>query len=380
MRLLYGVQATGNGHISRARALRYHLAQAGCQIDFVFSGRPADRLFDMAEFGQYQVRRGLSFVSQAGKLQLWQTARQADVPQLWQDIQQLNTRRYDLVLTDYEPITAWAARRQGTPVLALGHQYGLHQPVPLDGFGWWQRRLLANFAPARQQIGLHWHHFDSVASDRRVILPPVVHLVADTQATIDSMSAGSQDNADFVLVYLPFESPHDITRWLAPLQGWNFKVYGAGALDSALPHVSFMPASVQRFQQDLQQSQAVVSNAGFELISESLQLKKKILVKPLQGQPEQAANAAALHKLQLADSSDQLSSARIEHFLRHYQSPLQVQYPNVAAAISRWLLTGQWFDVSPLASLWQQVEFTPTALRRPATRIPVLAQVPQKSA
>lgn len=379
MRLLYGVQATGNGHISRARALRYHLAQAGCQIDFIFSGRPADKLFDMAEFGQYQVRRGLSFVSQAGQLQLWQTARQADMPQLWQDIQQLNTRRYDLVLTDYEPITAWAARRQGTPVLALGHQYGLHQPVPLDGFGWWQRRLLANFAPARQQIGLHWHHFNSVASDRRVILPPVVHLLASHEQS-SALTRVAANEQDFVLVYLPFESAQEIMRWLAPLQSWRFKVYGVGALDSALCHVSFMPASVQQFQQDLQHCQAVISNAGFELISESLQLKKKILVKPLQGQPEQAANAAALQQLELADSCDQLHSERIEIFLQSYQSSLQVQYPDVAAAISRWLLAGQWFDVSPLASLWQQVQFNPTAPRQPAARIPCLAPMPQQQA
>jgi uncharacterized protein (TIGR00661 family) len=380
MRLLYGVQATGNGHISRARALRYHLAKAGCQIDFIFSGRPADRLFDMAEFGQYQVKRGLSFVSQAGQLQLWQTARQADLPQLWRDIQQLNTRRYDLVLTDYEPITAWAARRQGTPVLALGHQYGLHQPVPLDGFGWWQRRLLANFAPARQQIGLHWHHFDSVASDRRVILPPVVHLLAESDSALAQQADDCAHQADFVLVYLPFESADDIRRWLAPLSHWQFKVYGVGALDSALSHVSFMPASVQHFQRDLRRCQAVISNAGFELISESLQLKKKVLVKPLQGQPEQAANASALRRLRLADSCNELDATVIGQFLRHYQSGAQVQYPDVAAAISHWLLAGQWFDVSPLAALWQQTQFSPAAPLQPAAQLPAIAQVQQKSA
>ena len=373
MRLLYGVQATGNGHISRARALRHHLAQAGCQIDFLFSGRAADRLFDMAEFGQFQLRRGLSFVSQAGQVQLWQTARQADLPQLWQDIKQLNTRRYDLVLTDYEPVTAWAARRQGTPVLALGHQYGLQQPVPLDGFDWWQRRLLANFAPARQQIGLHWHHFGSSASDRRVIVPPVVHLTTSATAQTDP-----QD--DFVLVYLPFESQADILRWLAPLRSWRFKVYGVGALDSELAHLCFMPASVQGFQQDLQRCTAVISNAGFELISESLQLKKKILVKPLQGQPEQSANAAALQRLKLADSSAALSSAVIENFLSHYQVKVQAHYPDVAAAISRWLLTGQWYDVSPLAALWQQVQFSPSAPLQPAAQTQSLAQVHQKRA
>lgn len=369
MRLLYGVQATGNGHISRARALRHHLAKAGCQIDFLFSGRPADKFFDMAEFGNFQLRKGLSFVSTGGQLQPWQTAKQADLPQLWQDIRSLNTRRYDLVLTDYEPVTAWAARQQGTPVLALGHQYGLQQPVPLHGFGWWQRRILNYFAPARQQIGLHWHHFDSPISDRRVLLPPVVHL----HSAESDLSAKACHDSDFVLVYLPFESAGDIISWLQPLSQFRFKVYGVGNLPSDWQHINFMPAAVQGFQQDLRRCQAVISNAGFELISEALQLHKKILVKPLQGQPEQSANAAALQQLQLADSTDSLSSSRITSFLQHYQSPLQVQYPDVAAAVSQWLLQGQWFDVSPLATLWQQCQFSRYGQPQLATQTDYLA-------
>lgn len=362
MRLLYGVQATGNGHISRARALRHHLAAAGCQIDFLFSGRAADKFFDMAEFGDYQLRKGLSFVSQAGKINLLQTAKQADIATLWQDVGALNTRRYDLVLTDYEPVTAWAARRQGTPVLALGHQYALQSPVPLAGFGWWYRRLLYNFAPARQSIGLHWHHFNSAATDRHVVLPPVVHLPG-TQLPIN-------DSDPFVLVYLPFEAPADITNWLAPLTAWRFRVYGPAGAPATVPaHIRFMPASVAGFQQDLHQCQAVVSNAGFELISEALQLKKSVLVKPLQGQPEQQANALALEQLQLAASCQQLSSERLRNFLVHYQSKQQVQYPDVAQAISRWLLKGQWFDVSPLASLWQQCRFSLSAPPQPAAQL-----------
>ena len=369
MRLLYGVQATGNGHISRARALRHHLAAAGCQIDFVFSGRAADKFFDMAEFGNYELRKGLSFVTEAGRIKLWPTAQQADLARLWQDISSLNTRRYDLVLTDYEPVTAWAARRQGTPVLALGHQYALQAPVPLGGFGWWHRRLLYNFAPARQSIGLHWHHFDSKPSDRHVVLPPVVHLPQGQIATKPE---------PFVLVYLPFEAAAEIVDWLQPLGNWRFRVYGATKpLCRQARHIEFMPASVAGFQQDLIACQAVISNAGFELISEALQLNKRILVKPLSGQPEQQANAAALQQLRLADCCQQLSSERLLAFLQDYQRERQVQYPDVAAAISQWLLKGQWFDVSPLANLWQQCNFSLSAPQLPAAQLshqPALAR------
>ena len=43
MRILYGVQGTGNGHITRARTMLPALQAAGIDVDFVFSGRPSER-------------------------------------------------------------------------------------------------------------------------------------------------------------------------------------------------------------------------------------------------------------------------------------------------------------------------------------------------
>lgn len=351
MRLLYGVQATGNGHISRARAMQRALAQHNVQVDFLFSGRPASQLFEMTAFGDFQWRRGLSFVSVGGKISRRQTAIQAHLRTLWRDICALETRRYDLVLTDFEPITAWAARRQGTPVVALGHQYALHAPTPLVGMDLFQRLLLRKFAPARQHIGLHWHHFNHPPQQGRLVLPPIVDLPqVPTFADPDNLQAP-------VLVYLPFEAPQDIIAWLRPLQKYQFRIYGAGGLQSALPHLQFCTPAVGQFKQDLIRASAVISNAGFELISEALQLKKRILVKPLLGQPEQRCNALALQQLRLAAATEQLSSQRISQFLQDYQPQQAVSYPDVASAIAQWLVKGDWFDNSGLLRLWQQAEF-----------------------
>ena len=348
MRLLYGVQATGNGHISRARAMQQALAPLDIQVDFLFSGRPAGQLFDMAAFGNYQWRQGLSFVSKAGKISHWHTWQQANFRQLWRDIHQLETRRYDVVLTDFEPVTAWAARRQGTPLIALGHQYALTPPTPLCGMDWFQRTLLAGFAPARHSIGLHWHHFGYQQQQDRVILPPIVDLPNHSNGTICS---------DTVLVYLPFEDPADVLQWLAPLQQYKFCIYGAGLPAHTLPHLQFCPPSVHVFKQDLIRSAAVISNAGFELISEALQLGKRIMVKPLLGQPEQRSNALALQQLGLACAQNQLNSQCIVEFLTEFQPDQSVRYPDVAAAIAQWLVKGNWYDHSALQQLWQKVEF-----------------------
>ncbi|HCS28312.1 MAG TPA: glycosyltransferase, partial [Spongiibacteraceae bacterium] len=51
MRILYGVQGTGNGHISRARMMARHFTLRGSKVDYLFSGRDLGRYFDMQCFG-----------------------------------------------------------------------------------------------------------------------------------------------------------------------------------------------------------------------------------------------------------------------------------------------------------------------------------------
>ncbi|HEX5793129.1 MAG TPA: glycosyltransferase family protein, partial [Rheinheimera sp.] len=160
MKILYGVQATGNGHISRARAMGKYLAQAGVQTDYLFSGRPADQLFDMQQFGNYQVKRGLTFVTHAGKVNYWQTLWQASIRLLQQDIKALDLSSYDLVLTDFEPISAHAARLQHKRSIAIGHQYAFLHSIPMEHANPMTNLVFKHFAPAQYQLGLHWHHFN----------------------------------------------------------------------------------------------------------------------------------------------------------------------------------------------------------------------------
>jgi len=322
MRILYGVQATGNGHISRARAMEKQLRQAGVTVDFLFSGRPAEQFFDMQQFGQYQLRRGLTFVTHAGKVNYWQSAKQASLTALWHDIRTLDVSGYDLVLTDFEPITAWAAKRQQKTCIAIGHQYAFLHPIPMENANLLSRAVFRHFAPAKYALGLHWHHFN------QPILPPIIDLSASSSNIISKQ----------VLVYLPFEDQQQVIRLLAPLTEFTFSVYGPGLANRQLGHIRTQPPSLEAFKTDLLQSEAVLSNAGFELISEALQLNKHILVKPLQGQMEQQSNALALTQLKLAARTNNLNSKVIADWLHGPKAEHSVQYPDVAAAICKWLL------------------------------------------
>lgn len=110
MRILYGVQGTGNGHITRARAMAPALAAAGLEVDYLFSGREPEQFFDMEPFGDYQWRRGVTMVVEAGRAKSLKTLRQLKPLNFLREVRNLDVSGYDLVLTDFEPLTAWAGK------------------------------------------------------------------------------------------------------------------------------------------------------------------------------------------------------------------------------------------------------------------------------
>ena len=338
MKILYGVQATGNGHISRARAMEKYLTQAGASVDYLFSGREVSQFFDMQQFGQYQVKRGLTFATENGKVNYWKSFWQASLSELKRDIAQLDLTDYDLVITDFEPISAHAAKRQNKRSIAIGHQYAFLHDIPMEHANLMTQLVFKHFAPAQYQLGLHWHHFN------QAILPPI----------IDDVPENTNIQSNKVLVYLPFEQQNSVLEMLKPLTDYQFCVYGPGLEKTQLGHIKTHPQALTPFKADLAQCQYVLSNAGFELISESIQLQKTIMVKPLQGQMEQHSNALALEQLQLATRTNQLNSKIVSNWLNLSPEQTKKHFPNVAQAISNWLFQDTPDDIKQLCKqLWQ---------------------------
>ena len=58
MRILYGVQTTGNGHISRSREVIRELKRLGHDVHVLLSGRKAAMPSELEEFTSYGDDRG----------------------------------------------------------------------------------------------------------------------------------------------------------------------------------------------------------------------------------------------------------------------------------------------------------------------------------
>lgn len=343
MKIFYGIQGTGNGHITRGRIMARELQAANLEVTYQFSGRPQDKFFDMEVFNDYQWRKGLTFSTRNGKINHIKTVLQSRPVDFMRDINQLDLSSYDLVICDYEPITAWAARQQNKKTIGISHQYAFQHNIPRAGNDPLSEAVMRNFAPVSNSIGLHWHHFD------QPILPPVIETPITQQPT--------QKNK--IVVYLPFENQHHVMAILALFKEFEFFNYSPETIPSSHKHIHCKPLSLEGFQNDLSDCAGIICNAGFELASESLQLGKKILVKPVHAQMEQASNAVALQTLGYGQMMHKIDAAIIEQWL-YATKAIRITYPNTARHLVQWIKDGMPpIDQSWCHQIWADVKILP---------------------
>lgn len=343
MKIFYGIQGTGNGHITRGRIMARELQSANFEVTYQVTGRPQDKFFDMQIFNGHQWREGLTFRTKNGKINHLKTVLQSKPLNFLRDIKQLDLSDYDLVICDFEPVTAWAARQQNKKTIGISHQYAFQHKIPRAGNDRLSETVMKNFAPVDIGIGLHWHHFD------QLILPPV----------IETPLAPQQTNKNKIVVYLPFEDQRRVIAFLAPFKDFEFFNYAPEIIPSSHQHIHCKPLSLQGFQRDLSDCAGIICNAGFELTSESLQLGKKILVKPVHAQMEQVSNAVALQTLGYGQMMHKIDSAMIEQWLYETKA-MRVIYPNTAKHLVQWIrdgmppITQSWCD-----QIWSEVKIAP---------------------
>jgi uncharacterized protein (TIGR00661 family) len=346
MKILYGVQGTGNGHISRARKMAAHLQARGADVTYLFSGRARERLFDMECFGDFEHRVGLTMVQEGGAVRYGPTLAQARPLQFIRDVRALDVAPYDLVISDFEPVTAWAARVHGKICMGIGHQYAFGQTIPQTANNLASDLVMRWFAPVDIPIGLHWHHFGVD------ILPPII----DTQLVRDRSAAPQ------VLVYLPFEQQDEVTALLQRFPEYRFLQYSPDITDGEAANVGRRRTNLHGFRADLCRANAVVCNAGFELVGECLHLGIPTLVKPVRGQMEQQSNAFALEQLGWGSAVRELDEQNLGAWLKRERSNTPIAYPDVAAALVEWVLEGDWQNKM---TLWQTLWDNTRMQRRP---------------
>lgn len=340
MKILYGIQGTGNGHITRSTRIIQCLQERGIKVDAIFSGCDKNKIYDTSIIHAKGFFKGFTFSVKNGSIQYINTAKNLSIGRFIKDLYAFDASGYDLVITDFDPVSAFVAKKNKIPSLGLGHQYAFLHDIPMDRSNYPARLIIRNFAPAEFSIGMHWHHFDCP------IVPPVIPR---------NLYLPEKTHPDLILVYLPFENHDHIRQLLRPFKDYRFAVY-AGNSDypkTCDDNIIWHPFSKTRFHKDLTLCQGVICNAGFELPSEAMSLGKKLLVKPLKRQFEQISNAMTINLLKLGTAVDTLDYHHIKKFL-DTDMAYQHTYPDTAMHIADWILAGNLDNPRDLINtVWQ---------------------------
>lgn len=340
MKILYGVQGTGNGHISRCRTMAKAFKRNAIDVDFLFSGRAEDKYFDMSDFESYKIYKGMTFVAKNGKINIKKTAEEIRAFRLLSDLKHLDLSGYDCVVSDFEPITAWAAHNQKRKCIGISNQSINHYIHPKE-YTLLAKMIMRYYAPCSLPVGLHWFHFGFP------LVPPI----------IDDVKI-KPDNENIV-VYLPFESLKSIKDLLLPFSDEHpFVCYHPDVIDVEVQNsIHFQPLNTDNFTQSISGCSGIICNSGFAAISEALVLGKKILTKPVEGQFEQIYNSKCLDSLNMATTMKTLNHKTLEQWLQQLK-PEPIIYPNVADALVEWIVDGEKRSLESLSNdLWRQTYF-----------------------
>lgn len=174
----------------------------------------------------------------------------------------LRRLRIDAAVCDYDPYVAWAAWRDGIPVMALNHP-GIVLTHPAPRFDALSAMITSTFLMGRYDRRVFCSFFDG---DVGPIIRPEI-------------SSAPRDRREHFVVYLKPSYRAMVMRKFRELHIENVEVF---------------PGSSMEFVHALATCRGVIAAAGHQFISEALFLGKPVYVIPQTGQYEQMLNARML--------------------------------------------------------------------------------------
>jgi uncharacterized protein (TIGR00661 family) len=323
-RIIYAVAGEGFGHSSRSHLTGQRFLDSGHDVMFV--GSQKSLLYLKQYFGE-RVREifGLSFAFEGERIDKSETLKRnlLKLPEANRQNDELFKKHFEpfdpeLVISDFEPFSAWWAWRKNVPFISIDHEHMLTLCKLQHPAKNWFSRLTASVVTECHYVGavsyIILNFFEApLRIDSAVLAPPIVRPIVGALASTPG---------EHILMYSTTGTGRDRLREVLHKFGrQKFFVYGFDT-DAEHQNCIFKKRSTEGFLADLAGARGVIASAGFSLISECMYLRKKMLLLPLAGQYEQIINAQYIQKLGLGISADKLDETTIAQFLDELGKPM----------------------------------------------------------
>ena len=319
MKILFAIQGTGNGHLSRAREVIPHLLNYG-ELDLLISGTQAE--VTLPYLITYK-KKGVGFTfGKKGGVDVIDTIKNIRPFNFFDDIRTFPVENYDLVINDFEPVTAWACKLKNKKCIALSHQSAyLSSKTPRPGkhdlFAEW---IFKNYAPSTDQFGFHFKAFD------KFIYTPVIRSEIRNLETT---------NRGHITVYLPAHADEILIQHFSKISDVQWDVYSKHSkIKYQHGNVNITPINNEAFVSSLASGDGLLTAGGFESPAEAIHLRKKVMVIPMSNQYEQQCNAVAAKDIGLTvvKTIDREFTGKLKSWL-NYCFPPNIYYPDITGKI-----------------------------------------------
>jgi uncharacterized protein (TIGR00661 family) len=266
---------------------------------------------------KYKVRGLVMIYNRSGGVSYWRTLIGNNYFKIIKDILRAPVKEYDLIVNDFEFVTAWASKLRRSNCIALSHQASFkykNTPRPYKK-EWLGEFILRNYAPAKEYIGFHFRQY------HKNIYPPVIR---------QEIQQLKPEFGKHITVYQPAYHHTYLVQLFNSLFRLQFHVFSKFA-EAVEKHgnVTVYPVGNDEFLESFRTCSGVICGAGFETPAEAMYLGKRVLCIPIKKQYEQYCNGAALllEGVQVIDRLDESQIPTIYSWASSKQPKPRV-YPN----------------------------------------------------
>lgn len=310
-KILYGVNGEGAGHSTRSREVIDYLQRKGHTVVAASFDRGLANLKGACEtieihgFRFTYVNNQVRYRRTAMK-NLFKAGKAATSLRAVRKL--IRERGIELAITDFEPLTCRAARLERLPLLSIDNQHMMTNsdvPTPKE----FRRDAAAAKLVTRFMTPGADHYLATSFFEARIkkkdteVVPPILRR---------SIVEAHPSDEGHILVYVTSPAKA-LAETLGSVRA-EIVAYGFGR-EGREGNVLFKKPSLEEFAKDLTTCRAVIANAGFSLLTESLYLGKPFLAVPVKHQYEQLFNAYWLQQKGYGVYWEEPNKERIESFL-----------------------------------------------------------------
>jgi len=294
MKILFGVQTEGNGHITQCIATKQYLQSQGIEVTTAFAAKKKRGLskyftdeFDVIEYD------GFDFVfDNDGRVVIWKTIvkNTFELPRLIVSFIKIcsiiQKEKPDVIFNYYEPLVGLTALFfKNIKYVSFGHQYAMNSVIYPRIDGYIVQKLFLSIinkitSIRAKIVALSYYEFND---DTMIVSPPMLRS--------ESYSV-SDKQQDFVLVYLMNEDM--LPQLISQAKKYpDINIHCFTKLTkqhTELPNLKLFNLDGKLFQEKMKVCKAVVCSGGFETSAEAIYQNKPLLMIPMPNHYEQHAN------------------------------------------------------------------------------------------